>query len=179
VGRNGETSHQGQDDRPAQIRYEYKVVPAPKRAKVIKGVRSHEDQFAAVLAEAMNDLAADHWEYFRAESLPCEEKAGLTKRIETYQTVLVFRRPFAADQTFFLSAPPKQIEYHHPDQDISEQQVVFASGRRSAAASARQTAPAPEPTSRSGVLAMLQKRRARQLLDEPADYDGLWKHAAE
>lgn len=76
--------------------YEYKVVPAPNRSKRVKGVKGTAGRFAAVLTEAMNDLAADGWEYLRSDSLPVEEKPGLLKsRVETYLTVLVFRRPMA------------------------------------------------------------------------------------
>jgi hypothetical protein len=73
--------------------YEYRVVPAPKRSKRIKGVKGAAGRFAAVLMETMNEQAAEGWEYLRSDSLPVEEKPGLLKsRVETYQTVLVFRR---------------------------------------------------------------------------------------
>jgi len=73
--------------------YEYKAVPAPTRAKRFKGVKGSANRFAMVISELMNDLASDGWEYLRSDSLPMEEKAGLLKgRVETYQTILVFRR---------------------------------------------------------------------------------------
>ena len=73
--------------------YEYRVVPAPKRSKRKKGVKGAAGRFAAVLMETMNEQAAEGWEYLRSDSLPVEEKPGLLKsRVETYQTVLVFRR---------------------------------------------------------------------------------------
>jgi hypothetical protein len=40
----------------------------------------------------MNELGAEGWEYQRAETLPCDERRGLTGRVETTQHVLVFRR---------------------------------------------------------------------------------------
>ncbi len=70
--------------RQNMARYEYKVVAAPRKTKSFKGVHSHEDQFATVLAEVMNEITAEDWQYLRAESLPCEEKTGLTSRVETY-----------------------------------------------------------------------------------------------
>ena len=98
-------------------RYEYRCVAAPRKTKAIKGVRSHEDQFAGVLGEIMNEMAAKDWEYLRAESLPCEEKTGLTSRVESYQSVLVFRRRIVADQKFFEVPPTRQIELHEVKED--------------------------------------------------------------
>ncbi len=73
--------------------YEYKVVPAPKRAKPVKGLRKGEERFARTLTELMNELGAAGWEYMRADALPVEERSGLTSRVTVYQNVLVFRRP--------------------------------------------------------------------------------------
>lgn len=76
--------------------FEYKVVPAPNRPKRVKGVKGTAGRFAAVLTETMNEQAADGWEYLRSDSMPVEEKLGLLKsRVETYQTVLIFRRATA------------------------------------------------------------------------------------
>lgn len=78
-------------------RYEYKVVPAPRQSRRIRGIKTPEGRFAAVLTETINELAAEGWEYLRADSLPVEEKPGLLKpKVETYHTVLVFRRALAA-----------------------------------------------------------------------------------
>lgn len=73
-------------------RYEYKVVPAPRRPAKTRGRRNAEEKFAYALAEAMNDQAAEGWEYLRADTLPCDARSGLfgTKTIE--QNMLVFRR---------------------------------------------------------------------------------------
>ena len=49
--------------------YDYKVVPAPKRAKRVKGLHAPEELFAATLAEAINEVARQGWEYVRAETL--------------------------------------------------------------------------------------------------------------
>ena len=113
-------------------RYEYKCVAAPRRTKSFKGVRSHEDLFAAVLAEVMNEMAAKEWEYLRAESLPCEEKSGLTSRVEGYQSVLVFRRQIVAEKKFFEVPPTRQIELHKVAEDKTEPDVVFTSSTSTA-----------------------------------------------
>ena len=76
--------------------YEYKVVPAPMRGKKAKGVKTAEDRFANALQTQMNDLAAEGWEYLRADTLPCEQREGfIGKKTTTYQNMLVFRRALA------------------------------------------------------------------------------------
>lgn len=72
--------------------YEYRVVPAPRIAAKEKGAKTTDARFAATLTRLMNELGADGWEYQRAETLPCDERRGLTGRVETTQHVLVFRR---------------------------------------------------------------------------------------
>lgn len=77
--------------------FEYKVVPAPKKGKKAKGVRSSEARFANALQSVMNEMGADGWEYQRTDTLPCEERQGLTGRTTTFQNMLVFRRNVAGD----------------------------------------------------------------------------------
>ena len=73
-------------------RFEYKVIPAPKRGEKARGVKTTEDRFALALTSLMNDLGAEGWDYVRADALPCEERVGLTGTKTTFQNVLVFRR---------------------------------------------------------------------------------------
>lgn len=74
-------------------RYEYKVIATPRKLKRVRGVKGPQARFAHLLTETMNEYAADGWEYVRAENLPIDEKQGLFKgSIETFQSVLVFRR---------------------------------------------------------------------------------------
>ena len=72
--------------------YQYKVVPAPKAGLKAKGVRSNEDRFALALETLMNELGAQGWDYVRTDTLPAEERQGLTGRTTVYQNMLVFRR---------------------------------------------------------------------------------------
>lgn len=73
--------------------YEYKVIPSPRKAKRAKGVKGPAARFAYVVEETMNDMAAEGWEFLRAETLPVDEKPGLfSSSVETFQTVFVFRR---------------------------------------------------------------------------------------
>ncbi|AKS45690.1 protein of unknown function [Octadecabacter temperatus] len=72
--------------------FEYKVVPAPMRGLKAKGVKGTPARFANALQSVMNDLGADGWEYQRTDTLPVEERVGLTGKNTTFQNMLVFRR---------------------------------------------------------------------------------------
>jgi hypothetical protein len=78
-------------------RFEYKVIPAPRRGERARGVKTTEDRFAYALTLLMNDLGAQGWDYVRADALPCEERVGLTGIKTTFQNVLVFRRLLPAE----------------------------------------------------------------------------------
>ncbi len=82
---------------PAPSRYEYKVIPAPKRAEKVRGAKQTEDRFAHALAGLMNKMGREGWEYLRAETLPCEERTGLRGRTTTFQNMLIFRRMTEAE----------------------------------------------------------------------------------
>ncbi len=58
--------------------YEYKVVPAPNRGKKARGVKTPEARFANGIESVLNDMAAEGWDFQRAEMLPAEERSGLT-----------------------------------------------------------------------------------------------------
>lgn len=78
--------------------YEYSVIPAPNRGEKARGAKTGADRFALALTATLNDMAADGWEYVRAETLPSEERAGLTGRATVYHNVLVFRRSLGAEE---------------------------------------------------------------------------------
>lgn len=140
--------------------FEYKVVAAPRKTKSFRGVRSHEDQFAAVLAEMMNELAKDDWEYLRAESLPCEEKTGLTSRVVSYQNMLIFRRRIVAKDQFFETPNPKRIE-HHPE--AANQNVTsLTAGERMALREMPTDAASEEQAGQASILGILRSRRTRE-----------------
>lgn len=73
------------------MRTEYKVVPAPERARKQRGLKGAA-LFAHSVEELMNELAADGWQYVRADTLPQEERSGLTNKTTTYRNLLVFQR---------------------------------------------------------------------------------------
>lgn len=76
--------------------YEYTVLPAPNRGEKVRGARSGADRFAHALTMEINRMAQGGWEYVRAETLPCEERSGLTSRTTVYHNLLVFRRALAS-----------------------------------------------------------------------------------
>ena len=97
--------------------YEYTVIPAPARGEKVKGARSGIERFAATLADTLNEMARDGWDYVRAEVLPAEERSGLTSRTTVYHNLLVFRRALDAAPTRALpvedipqAAPPAPAE---------------------------------------------------------------------
>lgn len=72
--------------------YEYKVINAPTRGARGPGVKGPEGRFAYSLEQAINEMAAEGWEYQRAETLPSEEGGRLGSSQTVYRTLLVFRR---------------------------------------------------------------------------------------
>ena len=91
--------------------YEYKVVPAPTKAGKIKGIKGTDNRFAAELAGLMNKYGADGWEYQRTDTLPCEERQGLTGRVTTFQNMLIFRRKTETEaaETTPAEAPERSL----------------------------------------------------------------------
>ncbi|MCF2904325.1 DUF4177 domain-containing protein [Octadecabacter sp. CECT 8868] len=79
--------------------FEYKVVPAPMRGLKAKGVKGTPARFANALQSVMNELGAEGWEYQRTDTLPVEERQGLTGKSTSFQNMLVFRRAIEIDDT--------------------------------------------------------------------------------
>ena len=93
-------------------RYEYKVVPAPDKGKRTKGAKGTASRFAQTLEELMNEHGAEGWEYQRTDTLPCQERVGLTGKQTSFQHMLVFRREMGAvalrdDEVSGLLAAPE------------------------------------------------------------------------
>lgn len=76
-------------------RYEYRVVPAPRKGEKVHGLKTVEERFAYALTALMNKMGVEGWEYQRADALPCDERVGLTGTRTVFQNMLVFRRPAA------------------------------------------------------------------------------------
>lgn len=86
-------------------RYEFKVIPAPRRGEKAREAKTTEDRFALALTLLMNRMGAEGWDYLRADTLPCDERSGLTGTKTTTQNVLVFRRPLGEGADLPLVAP--------------------------------------------------------------------------
>ena len=102
------------------IRYEYKVIPAPTRGQKGKGIKGADGRFAYALEQLINDMAASGWEYQRADTLPSEERSGLTSKTTVFRNVLVFRR---AVETEVEAFEPKLLDPPSPSEgadDLSE-----------------------------------------------------------
>ena len=85
-------------------KFEYKAIPAPTRGTKAKGAKSTEDRFALSITDALNEMAATGWEYVRAETLPCDERKGLTGTSTSYQNILIFKRFKSVAQPLPLDA---------------------------------------------------------------------------
>ena len=108
-----------------------------------KGVKTTEDRFALSVSDVLNEMAAEGWEYVRAETLPCEERKGLTGRETRYQNVLIFKRfqseplPLEGETVRIVSRPSPQLV---PDPAPAEPAPV-----RSAPVSVDPVEPGPAP----------------------------------
>ncbi|UWQ80459.1 DUF4177 domain-containing protein [Leisingera sp. S132] len=78
--------------------FEYKVVPAPAKGTKAKGVKTPEARFANSIEILLNEMAAEGWEFQRAELLPSEERSGMMGSATNWRNVMVFRRALAADE---------------------------------------------------------------------------------
>lgn len=102
-------------------RFEYKVVPAPEKARKVRGLKG-ADLFAHEIEAVINTLAADGWVYVRADTLPQEMRSGLTSKITTYRNLLVFQREIVTEAVVAPTSPapePARAEPEaEPDADI-------------------------------------------------------------
>ena len=106
-------------------RYEYKVVPAPRRGERVRGVKAGEDRFAIALTNVMNTQAAAGWEYLRTETLPSEEREGLMGKTTVFQNMMVFRR-LNAPAADAATPPTPLIEDRRDDDAASAPQTPVA-----------------------------------------------------
>ena len=91
------------------LRYEFKVIPAPRRGEKLRGVKTTEDRFALALTNVMNEQGREGWDYVGADTLPVDERAGFTGTKTSFHNMLVFRRELeveaAAPQRLFSAEP--------------------------------------------------------------------------
>lgn len=91
------------------LRYEFKVIPAPRRGEKARGLKTTEDRFAQAMTTLMNDLGRDGWDYVRADTLPVDERSGLTGTKTSYQNLLVFRRPLSEESAAAPQPEPMAV----------------------------------------------------------------------
>jgi len=135
--------------------YEYKVMPAPRRGEKERGARSVPERFAVALTHAMNAMAQDGWEYLRADTLPCDERVGLTGTATHFQNMLVFRRalPGAVAESArpFMATAPAPVPGPEPDADatfIAPMPLRAAEGAAPALGPAAPPMPSTRPNGR-------------------------------
>ena len=97
--------------------FEYKVLPAPTKGKRNRGSKGGAGRLAFAVQEMINDLALSGWEYQRSDTLPIQERSGLTGRVTVYHNMLVFRRPVDDAPHEQSLAVPRKSE---PDDNIFE-----------------------------------------------------------
>ena len=95
--------------------YEYRVVAAPRKGKSGKGVKGGPAKFANAISGLINEMAAEGWDYLRADTLPCEERQGLTSKTVKYHSMLVFRRALADEVA--PEEEPLALEHHEDEEE--------------------------------------------------------------
>ncbi|KAA2316217.1 DUF4177 domain-containing protein [Pseudooceanicola sediminis] len=144
--------------------YEYKVVPAPTRGIKARGIKTPEGRFANALEEVLNDMAGRGWEYVRAETLPQEERQGLTGSSSSFRNLLVFRREGAGALTHQHPEPGDTAEAVARAQDDETQAPPVTAGP-SVGPAQRSDAVQGNGPRLSGVL----KSRAAQVMGRASD----------
>lgn len=154
--------------------YEYKVVSAPTKGRRSRAVRGAEGRFANTLENLMNDMAGDGWEYQRAETLPSEERSGLTSSQTVYRNVLIFRRRRVDDLSAYrprslaepapatLLLPPADVASHKDAVVLQDPTAEFFAEAPSDPETALET---------DAGLADILRQRAASLLHTSADSD--------
>ncbi|MEM1073987.1 MAG: DUF4177 domain-containing protein [Pseudomonadota bacterium] len=141
--------------------FEYKVVAAPTKGVKARGVKSAEARFSHMLEQLMNEMAADGWEYQRAETLPSVERSGLTSTTTHWRNVLVFRRVVSAVEGQQWASAPALAAAATSDGDVSEPTLTSQQEPRF---STPQT-PDDDASHSEGAARMLQDNGVEEISD--------------
>jgi hypothetical protein len=107
--------------------YQYRVVPAPTKGLKAKGIKGPEARFSNAIEDLMNTMGAEGWEYQRAETLPSQERVGLTGSATQWRNVLVFRKPRDTDVSDFSpELLPAPFPIDSEDDLIAEEPAIEA-----------------------------------------------------
>jgi hypothetical protein len=124
--------------------YDYKVIPAPRRLKKVKGIKDTPELFAHTLTDAINEMARDGWEYIRAEQLAAEEPHGWFRRsTEVVQTMMIVRRkrpdlpgprlsavvPETAPARRLADPGPRELHPREPERSLSDRMQAIETTR--------------------------------------------------
>lgn len=123
--------------------HEYTVIPAPMQGLRAKGAKTPADRYALALAQVITTMAADGWEYVRAETLPSEERSGIASRQVLWHNLLVFRRALIEAPAMPL---PHEAPAHQPQ----------PADEAAAAPVAPRPAPLPEPEAKPAARPFTQ-----------------------
>jgi hypothetical protein len=149
-------------------RFEYRVIPAPRTGLSRKGLKKTEDKFAFQLETLMNESATEGWEFVRAETLPCEERVGLTSKTERFQNVLVFRRELVAapvaENTTEARAEPAFRAQAQAARQVSVPPAPLAADAPEAEPASE---PASEPVTAPPRVALAPRQTADSAGDKP------------
>lgn len=127
--------------------YEYIAIPAPMRSGKAKNAKTPSERYAVTLTDSINQMANTGWEYLRAETLPSEERSGLTGRTTLFHNLLIFRRPVVkmdsvltqSTDTYPSSAEPPRPDNQEPAKAKRIEPTIAK------APPAPEITPAPEP----------------------------------
>ncbi len=151
-------------------RYEYKVVPAPKKGLKGKDVKGAEARFSHALQELMNGLSGYGWEFQRTETLPSIERVGLTGSTTEWRNVLVFRRMREGDADAFNPELLPSPQDFAPDQDPLEAKKNEIAGNpkdyAEFTAGENGVEDPEELNAASKILSTLAQRRKKSPLDD-------------
>lgn len=106
--------------------FEYLAVPAPLKPQKVKGLKTPAERYAHELTALLNTLAGEGWEYWRADTLPSEERKGLRGATTFENHLLIFRRP-SAETLAETIAPQQEPELRTTQafQDRAQAQVTI------------------------------------------------------
>jgi hypothetical protein len=108
--------------------YNYRIVPAPERARKVKGAKTPEARFAATLEEDLNTLGEDGWEFVRTETFSVEERSGFTGKKSVNRCMMVFRKPLA--EPAVAEAPVALRAAEPPEPELREAPAAENRGPR-------------------------------------------------
>ena len=133
--------------------YEYKVIPAPRKAQRSKGAKGTTERFAIGLQATLNEMGASGWSFVRSETLPVDERHGLLRKVvEEFHTVLIFRRP---------------LTNHAAAEEVSGQHRLKFFAEKAPAPS-KTSAPALGAANDAALIATPEIRAEKEPEDKPA-----------